>query len=98
MILTIILSLLGFLVLRFIYNMLIKPYILVQYYRKQGVDMHWQPIIGFLGRDMKNVDVKGCQYHYYMHDFQSKNKALQVTGGNLGDRVVILLAEPSLLQ
>jgi len=88
---------LGTIILTLAYYFIIKPYLLVLYYRKQGLNMYFYPGLGFMHRDREYAD-KYLDEDYFCKTEIARNIQCRAWGGNLVSRPAIHLFDPNLVR
>ena len=75
------------------YKIIIQPYLLIRYYRKQGIDATFVPLLGYLKAAFTNIHKHGDFYYdWKQRPYQNlKSKDFAV---NLGNNVILWLVEP----
>jgi len=84
-------------VLAFIYTFVIKPYNAVQFYRKQGIPMHYSPVIGSFGNDLQNAREKG-DYYYDWIQISKQEPRPKAMGKNVAQDPQLYLIDPEAIK
>jgi len=97
MIWSIILTALALIVAKFIYSYILRPYLLVLYYRRQGCYMYFKPGMGIAGFEEEFSQTHNDSLHFSKR-VVSKNLKWRAWGGNLGPDVMIHLFDTKLIK
>lgn len=76
-----------------LYTFVVKPYISIQFYRKQGIPMFYAPVIGSFSHDLDNAREKGDYYHDWIQ-IAKREPRPKAMGKNVGSSPQLYLIDP----
>jgi cytochrome P450 len=97
MIFSIILTLVGLIAAFFLYRIILKPYYLISFYRRQGIHMLFVPIVGTFERDFKNAEVHG-DFYYDWNQLARQTPRPKAFGKNIESEAQLLLIDPEAIR
>ena len=90
-------GLLGLSVIAFVYYFVIRPYLLVQFYRKQGIPMFYSPVIGSFSKDLQNAREKG-EFYYDWIQLSKQEPRPKAMGKNVAADPQLYLIDPEAIR